>query len=125
MYIHANPNPQGSYVGDCVIRAIALATDKSWYDVYVDLAVQGLSMSDMPSSNRVWAEYLKNEGWRRHIIPDTCPECYTVRDFAGEHFKGTYILGTGSHVIAVKNGDIYDSWDSSNETPIVYWTKEA
>ena len=125
MYIYANPNPQGSYVGDCVIRAIALATNRSWYDVYVDLAVQGLSMSDMPSSNRVWAEYLKNEGWDRHVIPNTCPNCYTVRDFAGEHFRGTYILGTGSHVICVKSGNWLDSWNSGDESPLFYWTKEA
>lgn len=125
MYVFENPNPQGSYVGDCVIRALSIATGKSWYDVFVDLAMQGLSMSDMPSSNRVWAEYLKKEGWSRHIVPDTCPECYTIRDFCGEHFKGTYILGTGTHVVAVINGDYYDSWNSGDETPIYYWTKEA
>ena len=55
MFIYTNPNPQGSYVGDCVVRAISIATNKTWYDVYTDLTVTGLSMSDMPSSNRVWA----------------------------------------------------------------------
>lgn len=124
MFIYTNPNPQGSYVGDCVVRAISIATNKTWYDVYTDLTVTGLSMSDMPSSNRVWAEYLKNLGWKRHIIPDTCPFCYTVRDFAGEHFKGRYILGTGSHAVAIVDGNIRDTWDSSDESPIYYWSKE-
>lgn len=124
MYVFKNPNPQGSYVGDCVIRALSIAMNSSWYDIYVDLATQGLTMSDMPSSNRVWSEYLKENGWKRHIVPDTCPTCYTVRDFASEYFKGTYILGTGTHVIAVIDGDYFDTWDSGEEIPIYYFTRE-
>lgn len=124
MFVFNNPNPSGSYVGDCVIRAISIASGKSWYETYVELCLQGLIMYDMPSSNRVWNEYLKSEGYKRYIIPDTCPNCYTVRDFCGEHFKGTYILGTGSHVIAVRDGNYMDTWDSGDEAPIYYWTKE-
>ncbi len=125
MFVFANPNPQGSFVGDCVIRAISIATGQTWYDTFVDLSVQALSMSDMPSSNRVWAEYLKEEGWKRHIVPDTCPHCYTIKDFCGEHFKGRYIVGTGTHVVAVIDGEYYDTWDSGDESPIFYWSKEA
>lgn len=124
MFIFKNPNPSGSYVGDCVIRAISIASGKSWYEIYVDLCLQGLIMYDMPSSNRVWSEYLKSKGYNRYIIPNDCPDCYTVKDFCSEHFKGTYILGTGSHVIAVINGSYLDTWDSGDESPIYYWTKE-
>lgn len=124
MFVFKNPNPSGSYVGDCVIRAISIALGKSWYETYVDLCLQGLTMYDMPSSNRVWNEYLKSKGYNRYIIPSDCPNCYTVRDFCGEHFKGRYILGTGSHVIAVIDGDWMDTWDSADESPIYYWTKE-
>lgn len=124
MYIFRNPNPNGSYVGDCVIRAIAIASNKSWYDTYVDLCLQGLLMYDMPSSNRVWNEFLKTEGYKRYIIPSNCPGCYTVRDFCEEHPNGTYILGTGSHTICCRDGNYFDTWDSGDESPIWYWTKE-
>ena len=123
-FIIANPNPYGSYVGDCVIRAISIAEDKSWHDIYINLAIQGFKMGDMPSSNRVWNEYLKSKGYRRYIIPNDCPDCYTIKDFCGEYFKGRYILGTGSHVVAIIDGDYYDTWDSGDESPIYYWTKE-
>lgn len=103
MFEKINPNPNGSYVGDCVIRAIALADNKSWNETYINLCLMGLKMYDMPSSNKVWHEYLKTEGYKRHIIPDTCPQCYTVRDFCGEFFSGTYIVGTGTHVVCVKD----------------------
>ena len=124
MFKIANPNPNGSYVGDCVVRAISIANNKPWYETYIELCLQGLLLYDMPSSNRVWNEYLKTEGYARHVIPNTCPECYTIRDFCNEYFKGTYILGTGTHVVAVIDGDYYDTWDSGDESPICFWTKE-
>ena len=78
-------------------------------------------MSDMPSSNHVWGAYLMSKGFERHIIPNTCPDCYTVKDFCEEHPEGTYILATGSHVVAVIDGDYYDTWDSGDEIPIYFW----
>ena len=124
MFIFRNPNPCGSYVGDCVVRALSIALNKDWYEVYIELCLQGFSMCDMPSSNKVWGELLKSYGFHRYIIPDTCPKCYTIKDFAGEHFKGTYIVGTGTHVCVVEDGNLMDSWDSSDETPVFYWHKE-
>ena len=32
-----NPNPRGINTGDCVIRAICKAMDKTWEKVYVEL----------------------------------------------------------------------------------------
>lgn len=124
MFKQTNPNPSGSYVGDCVVRAISIANNRSWNETYINLCLTGLVMYDMPSSNRVWNEYLKSEGYKKHIVPDDCPKCYTIKDFCSEFFKGTYILGTGNHVVAVIDGDYLDSWDSGDETPIFFWTKE-
>ena len=123
-YLKVNPNPCGSYVGDCVIRAISLALDQSWSKTYLELAVMGLMLCDMPSSNRVWGEYLRSKGYHRHIIPDMCPECYTLKDFCGEFFNGTYIVGTGTHAVCVKDGVLMDSWNSEDEAPLYYWSKE-
>lgn len=125
MYIKSNPNPDNLMTEDCTIRAISIATDKSWDETYIDVCIKGFVMKRMPSTNSVWAEYLKDQGFSRHIVPDTCPHCYTVRDFCGEHFKGTYVLGTGSHAIAVIDGDYYDAWDSGDEVPLYYFTKET
>ncbi len=124
MFIPYNPNPAGKNVGDCVIRALAKALDKDWEYVYMEVVAQGFTDYDMPSSNAVWGNVLKNNGFHRHVIPDTCPNCYTVKDFCIEHPYGEYVLATGTHVIAVENGNYFDAWDSGQETPIYYWHKE-
>lgn len=123
MYIHHNPNPNGRYVEDCVVRAISVATERSWDDVFVHLSLQAFIMKNMPSVNKVWGSYLKNIGFSEERLPNSCPDCYTVRDFAQEHPKGTYILATGSHVVAVVDGNYYDAWDSGDELPVSVWRR--
>lgn len=125
MFIKYNPNPSRLNVGDCVIRSITSATGDIWENVYIELALQGYMMHDMPSANRVWGEYLYNHGFKRRLIPEDCFDCsYTVKDFCKDHPYGTYVVATGSHVVCCRNGNYYDTWDSGEEQVHYYWFKE-
>lgn len=120
-YRYYNPNPIKSNGGDCVVRMLCCVTGKPWVDVYLDLVEKGLEMGDMPSVNATWVAYLRDLGFKRYSVPDTCPEdCYTIEDFCIDHPNGVYVLGTGSHVVCVKDGFYYDSWDSGKEVPMFY-----
>ena len=123
MYVYFNPNPAKKSVGDCVIRAVSKLTSQSWEETYLNIAMKGYELCDMPSSNSVWGEYLKTCGYRRFVIPDSCPHCYTVKDFCADNPQGKFLLATGSHVVAVDGGNYYDAWDSGNEIPIYFWTR--
>lgn len=125
MYIHANPNPNGMYVEDCVIRAIAIATNRSWDDIFVHICLQAYIMKNMPSVNKVWGNYLSSIGFVSYPVLDRCPDCYTIRDFCRDYPFGTFILATGSHVVCVIDGDYYDAWDSGDEQPISVWRRET
>lgn len=123
-FAYYNPNPSGKNSGDCTVRAIAKATGMSWQEAYLALAIQGYLDGDMPSANAVWGAYLRKLGYGRHIMPDTCPDCYTVEDFARDHPSGVYILALSGHVVCLRDGVLYDSWQSQYETVLYYWTKE-
>ena len=119
MYEVYNPNPHQKLVGDCVVRAISKATNKSWGETYLCLCIQGYITSDLPSSNLVWGAYLKSQGFTREVITDEC----TVKDFCRDHTDGVYVLGTGTHAIAVVDGKYCDAWDSGNEQPIYLYKR--
>ena len=124
MWIEFNPNPTGRRVGDCAVRAVAKALDVDWETAYSMIATNGFSMGDMPSSNSVWGAVLRQNGFYRQSIPDTCPDCYTADDFCKDNPKGTFVLGFGTHVATVKDGNIYDEWDSSQEIPQYVWYRK-
>ena len=119
-----NPNPSSNLTGDCTIRALTLATDDDWDTTYLGVVLKGFEMDDMPSSNAVWAAYLRSKGFRRYIIPNECPDCYTISDFCKDHPTGLYVLATGTHVVTAIDGDYYDTWDSGKEIPIYFFMKE-
>ena len=123
MFVKYNKNPYGNRVGDCVVRAISTALDREWESVYMDLADKGVEMGDMPSSNAVWGTYLYENGFEVKFVPNFCPDCYTVREFANDHPHGTYVLGTGTHAVAVVSGNYIDVWDSGGEAIIYYFVK--
>ena len=124
MWIEYNPNPTGRRVGDCAVRAVAKALNTDWETAYAMISSNGFQMGDMPSSNSVWGAVLRQNGFYRKVIPNTCPDCYTAEDFCKEYPKGVYVLGFGSHVATVVNGNLYDSWDSSKEIPQYFWYRK-
>lgn len=124
MYRRYNANPDRKQVGDCVIRAVSAALGQDWETTYAEIALEGYQLCDMPSANHVWGAYLRRRGFTRNIIPDECPDCYSVADFCRDHPQGTYILSMQGHVAAVIDGDYYDTWDSGEKIPLYYWQRK-
>lgn len=115
-----NANPFKNDTIDCVIRGISKVMDISWDEAYIRLFIEGYVKKEIPTRNDIWIDYLLNHGYRIEAVPNTCPNCITVEEFALDHPKGRYLLGTGSHVIAVIDGDYYDTFNSGQERPIYY-----
>ncbi len=116
-----NPNSHGRKTTDCAIRAVAKALGLTWKQAFALIAERAYDIEDMMDANHVWGNVLESQGFRRNIIPYRCPDCYTIRDFCRDHPLGMYVVGTGSHVVTIIDGDWYDAWDSGNEIPIYYY----
>lgn len=124
VYRYFNPNPVAAHTRDCVIRAIAAVLNISWDDAFDLIAERAKQMGQTMDENAVYGSILRQIGFYRATIPDYCPDCYTAADFVCEHPKGVYVLGFTGHVAAVIDGQIWDSWDSSNEIPTYYWGEQ-
>lgn len=120
-FVLYNPNPTGRNVGDCAIRAVAKALKTDWETAYVMIAENGYAMGDVPSADSVWGSVLRQNGFYRKSIPNSCPDCYTAGDFARDNPRGTFVLGFGGHCATIDNGILYDSWDSSQQIPQYVW----
>lgn len=121
-YKYFNNNPNLNITEDCAVRAISKVLNISWDDAFDLLTRVAKNMGVMPSSKDATAAVLRMNGFYRETFPD-CYKCYTVRDFAERNPVGKYVLDTGSHVVAVVDGDWYDMWDSHDETVYFFWTR--
>lgn len=121
MYRYFQPNPCGVNTGDCTVRAICAATGMSWDMAFDELCDKAKEIGEMPSSNNAWGQYLQDLGFTYRPLPNTCPFCFSVKDFCKENPKGTFILGTGTHVVTAIDGNYYDAWDSGDEIIAYVW----
>lgn len=122
VYIYTNPNPLRYRSGDCVIRAISLAFDKDWYEVYDDLYQLGREMADMPNVNRVYETYITRLGGKKisaYLELEGGRKRLTARDLTKR--SGTFIISTAKHLAVVKNKKLLDTWDSSDRSAYKVW----
>ena len=124
-YVYYNPNPKNKFTSDCVIRMLTKIYDITWEEAFIRLSDIVLSEYEMPSSNFIWGKYLLGNGFRKMLLPNDCPDCITVSEFANMYDLGTYVLCTGneSHVVAVIDGNYYDAGDSGNEVVTYYFER--
>lgn len=120
-FVFTNPHPKGSTKSaDCVVRALSIATGKTWLQVYDELVKLGRELLELPNGNATYQNYLdkiatripaKYEGSRgnkRHT-PQTLPK------------TGLYVMSQANHLVTIKNGRVRDTWDSSNKSAYIIW----
>ena len=86
MWIECNPNPCRLEEPDCVVRAIAIATDRDWHTVHRELCEFSGWMCSMPSVNRVWKRYLEEKKDDTPVFFSTLSMC--GRDAMRENVTG-------------------------------------
>ncbi len=124
-YHYINLNPRDKYVGDCVIRAVALMTQSDWKDTVRDMTEFGIDKGLVLNDQKLYPMYLKEKGFVEHGEPRKVDNTkMTVKEFIKRfpEFKN-FVAKVGSHhVTAVKNGVVQDIWDCSNQTLHNFWT---
>lgn len=117
---------------DCVVRAIAIVTERPYGEVYREVA-NYMAENGEPRSARngiptkLLKKYLAEQGW------DWTPTMSigsgtTVHLRYSELPKGRVIANVSKHVVACIDGDVYDSHDPTRDgTRAVYgyWTYQS
>lgn len=121
--------------GDCVVRAVAIATGLPYSTVYTDINLaavgerrgkrKGISSARNGVYNTTTRRYLKSLGWRWTPTMHIGSGC-TTHLRAEELPPGRLIVSVSKHLVAVLNGVLYDLEDCSRKgTRCVYgyWVK--
>lgn len=122
-----NANPKGRFTTDCVVRAISAATETPYNVVVGELAKMQQSTGFDASSPECFGRYLEIvHGWNKHNQPRKSDgKKYTGSEFCREFAKGKKIVANlgGGHTVAIIDGRVYDTWDSTDGCIGNYWTK--
>ena len=115
MYTYYNANPYGNDIADCVIRSISVLTDRSWREVYDELADLAGDKGLMFDRVEFVEDYLDDR------YPRECHYSKTIREFAEEFPRGKYAVTMDGHITAIIDGYIVDSFDPSNRVMRCAW----
>lgn len=114
-------------VADCAVRAIAIAAELPYKQVYrqLNLYCQSFANCDVRygTPDTVLHRYLKSLGWE-YVPAKRYGKHTNMHLNATELPSGRIIASIKNHVTAVIDGVIHDSWDPSKEgeEPVLgYW----
>lgn len=119
-----NANPKGKLTGDCSFRAISTALGIDYNESVRERFEMFIETGIVPNSTKGEEDYLKSKGWDKNKQPKKSNgKKYTGVEFCKE-FKGTCVAHIGGqHTVCIKDGKIWDTWDSSHGCIGNYWTK--
>lgn len=128
IYFQPNDKDLKDKVGDCQVRAFCKALNLSWVEAF-DLTIpicrnlQTYTIFDCDLAKTKTAMELMGFTYTG-ISNKKGSHRPTVKEFAGAHKTGTYILSVARHVVCVKDGKYYDTWDSGYKSLYGYYTLE-
>ena len=121
-YYQPNSKDIKDEYGDCVIRALTKAFDKTWGRIFADLVPYALEMQCMPNSKPCYEKYILDCGGQwQGVKVEKGKARPTPNSFAKEYNQGTYILRLAHHLVTVEDGFFYDTWDSGDKAVYGYW----
>ena len=126
MYQYFNAHPKNLKVGDCVKRALTIATGEDYMEIQRQLnKIKKEIGAKSYSDNCVWKKFIQDKKWKELSFPAVKGEDRMNGESFCKKFKnGTYILRMAHHLTVCKGGTIYDTWDCSRKCVYKAWIIE-
>lgn len=124
-YVNKNINPKNKKTCDCVIRAIALASDKSYEEVYRELVEISLRTGYFITEKRTYDKYLEKIGFVKMKQPRKGDGTKYIVKEIDELISSsqTVIVSVAHHLTCVKEHICYDLWDCRHKSVGNYYIK--
>ena len=132
-----NENPKNRITTDCVIRAVSTATKTPYNQVVMELAEMQCKTGYDDGDKKLYDQYLQSKGFVKYSQPrkddntkftgkEWCLRLQEDIDWAtnGEQLKNIVAHIGGNHVVAIVDGKVWDTWDSTNGCIGNYWVKK-
>lgn len=111
---------KGEKVGDCVVRALAIATMLPYNHVYRELFSLAGESPRNGVKKEVYKRWMLDRGWNWKPVMGIGTGC-TMHLCAEELPSGILVLSLSRHVATVKDRVLYDTYDCSRDgTRCVY-----
>ena len=111
-----NPNPKKKNVGDCSLRAYCAAFGWTWEEAFERSSEIAKDEAIMMDTHMTCEKVMEGEGYfLDEEFKKSKRKDLTVNEFALTHPYGTYFLNTHGHLLCVKDGEYWDSWDSGKK----------
>ena len=111
-----NPKPKKKKVGDCALRAYCAAFGWTWEEAFEKSSEIAKDEAIMMDTHKTCEKVMEGEGY---VLDEEFKKSkrkdLTVNEFALTHPYGTYFLNTHGHLLCVKDGEYWDSWDSGKK----------
>lgn len=125
-YYQPNKKDLKDEQGDCAIRALTKFFDIQWIDAFDLLVSYARQTQKMINSKDNIERYMEdNEYPYTSVYKPKSKKKETVLDFTKAHKEGRYVLyvrvGYGTHLVCVKDGNYYDTWDCGDRIVYGYW----
>lgn len=121
---YGNPRFDNKKIDDCYIRAIVFASKMQYDEVEILFQRKQIELqADLPNRPCVVEAVIHDLGYSftDTINPKTGRGSMRIYSFLKNN-RGKYVLKLKNHLCYAENGKIIDTWDSSNNLLVGYWT---
>lgn len=123
-FVKYNANPNNEMQPDCLVRAMAMVTERTYDETLLGLAKLMLKHDRDFRYEDVWNRIMFNLGYRKLVVkhkPTLNKWCESTKMLPNDC---AILTVTNNHAIAVKHGKFYDNFDSGRRKVVFVYVKE-
>ena len=117
-------NLKKDLTGDCVLRAVSIATEIDYLEVRDSLFDIAKELGRMPNSQIVYETYLESLGWvKNKPLRKSNNKKYRLQNITKDMIPSRAIFHTSNHIAAVIDGELHDTWNCGPWCANSYYTR--